>query len=35
MRQMNISLWDMTKESKIGSHFDKVRQEMLPDEVIK
>ena len=34
LRQMNTSLWDITKESKIRRHFDKLRQEMLPDEVI-
>ena len=31
MRQLNVSLWDLTKESKVAKHFDKFRQEMLPD----
>jgi len=35
LRQMNTSLWDLTKESEITRHFDQVRQEMLPDAVIK
>ena len=35
LRQMNTSLWDMTKESKINRYFAKLRQEMLPDEVLK
>ena len=35
LRQMNTSLWDVTKDSQIKRHLAKVRQEMLPDEVIK
>lgn len=35
LRQMNTSLWDISKESKIEFHFDKVRKEMLPDEVLE
>ena len=35
MRQMNTSLWDLTKDSRIDRHFDKLRREMLPDEVIE
>ena len=35
LRQMNTSLWDITKKSNIRSHFDKLREEMLPDQVIK
>jgi hypothetical protein len=35
LRQMHTSLWDLSKESKIESHFDKVRKEMLPDEVLQ
>jgi hypothetical protein len=31
LRQMNTSLWNLTKMSKISRHFDRVRNEMLPD----
>ncbi|NQU22710.1 MAG: hypothetical protein HQ567_15645 [Candidatus Nealsonbacteria bacterium] len=32
MREMDTSLWDLTKESRIERHFDKYRRQMLPDE---
>lgn len=32
LRQMNTSLWDLTKTSAIGKKFDKCRLQMLPDE---
>ena len=35
LRQMNTSLWEVTKDSQIKRHLAKVRQEMLPDEVIQ
>ncbi len=31
LRLMDTSLWEMTKESAIRTHFAKLRQEMLPD----
>ena len=34
LRQMNTSLWDITKDSKIKSHFKTLRSEMLPDNVL-
>ena len=35
LRQMNTSLWDLTKASKVNRHFPTLREEMLPDEVLK
>ena len=32
MRQQRTSLWDLTAESRIARHFDKVRAIMIPDE---
>jgi len=32
LRRRNTSLWEMTKESTIRRHFDKLRQEMLPED---
>ncbi|MFN5423702.1 MAG: hypothetical protein ACK5AO_10580, partial [bacterium] len=34
LRQLRTSLWDISKESNIESHFDQVRKEMLPDEIL-
>jgi hypothetical protein len=34
LRQMKTSLWDLTKGSKIKSHFEKLRPTMLPDELL-
>lgn len=34
LRQLNTNLWDMSKESTIETYFEKVRKEMLPDEVL-
>jgi hypothetical protein len=34
LRQMNTSLWDLTRESKIDRHFDRLRREMLPNEAL-
>jgi len=30
MREMKLNLWDLSKTSKIGSGFDKIRKQMLP-----
>ncbi len=35
LRQMNTSLWDITRDSRIEEHFDNIRKQMLPDDVIK
>ncbi len=35
MRQMNTSLWDLTKDSRIERFFDKYRRQMLPEEVLR
>jgi hypothetical protein len=32
MREMNKNLWDITKNSKAGTHFDKIRRQMIPDK---
>ena len=34
MRQMNTSLWDMTKKSNIARQFEKYRRSMIPDEAL-
>jgi len=34
MRQMNTSLWDLTKDSKIERHHDRLRKQMIPDKVL-
>ncbi|MBC8873574.1 MAG: discoidin domain-containing protein [Planctomycetes bacterium] len=34
MRRMETSLWDLTQDSKIEKHFDQLRHEMLPDDVL-
>ena len=31
MRQLDVSLWDLTKNSKIKSHYQKLRPTMLPE----
>ncbi|MCE9613867.1 MAG: hypothetical protein K8T26_06290 [Lentisphaerae bacterium] len=31
LRQLQTSLWDVTKDSAIHRHFDRLRQEMLPE----
>ena len=30
MRELNKNLWDMTKDSKVGEHWDKTKALMLP-----
>lgn len=35
LRRMNTSLWELTKGSRIGRHFEKCRSEMLPDASAK
>jgi hypothetical protein len=32
MREMNNNLWDLTKYSKVGSSFENIRKQMIPDE---
>ena len=34
LRQMKTSLWDVTKQTKIKPQFDRLRREMLPDDVL-
>jgi hypothetical protein len=34
LRRMNTSLWDVAKHAQIGKDFDKLRRQMLPDEVL-
>jgi hypothetical protein len=35
LRQLKTSLWDLTRDSRIASGFDRLRREMLPDEAIR
>ena len=35
LRQVNTSLWDITNDSKIEDHFDKLRKQMLPEYILK
>ena len=30
MRELNKNLWDITKNSKVGKHFDRARRQMIP-----
>jgi len=34
LRELELNLWDLTAESKIGRHYAKFRRQMLPDEVL-
>ena len=34
MREMDTSLWELTGQSGIARHFEPLRKEMLPDEVL-
>ena len=34
LRQMKTSLWDLSKDSRISTGFDKIRQGMLPGEPV-
>jgi hypothetical protein len=34
LRQMKTSVWDLTKDSNIEKHFDGMRRQMLPDNVL-
>jgi hypothetical protein len=34
LRQMKTSLWDVAKQAKVSKNFDKIRREMLPDDLL-
>ena len=34
LREMKTNLWDVSKDHGIAKHFDRLRQQMLPDEVL-
>ncbi len=34
MREMETSLWDLTKESRIERHFPRLRAQMIPDDAV-
>ncbi len=34
MRQMDTSLWDLTRDVNVRRHFPRLREQMLPDEVL-
>ncbi|NIA12298.1 MAG: hypothetical protein GWP10_21940 [Nitrospiraceae bacterium] len=33
MRELNINLWDITQNSKVEKHFERIRRQMIPDEI--
>jgi hypothetical protein len=35
LRQMHTSLWELTRQSNVKRHFDRLRPEMLPDEELQ
>ena len=35
MRRMETSLWDLTKKVDVASHFERLRRQMLPDDVVR
>lgn len=35
MRELNKNLWDITSKSKVKQHFDSIRRQMIPDEVLR
>ena len=35
MRELGLNLWDLSKHSKLAKHWQKCREQMLPDEVLK
>jgi len=34
LRQMKTSIWEITKKSNINNHFEDMRKQMIPDEVL-
>jgi hypothetical protein len=32
LRELNLNLWDLSKNSRAGKHYEKIRREMLGDE---
>ncbi len=34
LRQLNTNLWDFTKTSTVGQHFESCRSRMIPDDVL-
>ncbi|MEN6353214.1 MAG: hypothetical protein ABFD02_07150 [Bacteroidales bacterium] len=34
MRELNNNLWDISKNSKVSTHFDAIRRQMIPDEIL-
>lgn len=34
MREMNVSLWELTKQNRVKSQFERLRTTMLPDEIL-
>ncbi len=35
LRELNLSLWDLSKHSQVAKHWPKCRKQMLPDEVLQ
>jgi len=34
LRELNLNLWDLSKNSRVGKHYKKIRREMIGDEPI-
>jgi len=35
LRELNLSLWDLSKHSRVARHWQHYRKQMLPDEVLR
>jgi len=35
MRELDKNLWDISENSKISDHFDSIRKQMIPDQILK
>jgi hypothetical protein len=31
MRELRVNLWEISKNSRVNSRFDKIRRQMIPD----
>lgn len=34
MREINLNLWDITLNSRVGDNFENIRRQMIPDDII-
>jgi hypothetical protein len=35
MRELNKNLWDVSKNSRVVKHFDYIRKQMIPDDLLR